>query len=165
MKVRTDMDTIMGLHSPARFRVEPDTARGVTYITLSGFFLLPDVAAFDREWAQAHALLRCAPNAHLTLCDISDMSIQSQDVVNAFTTIVRDPVRQGRRLAMVVGMSLSRHQAKRLNPPDREGVAHFFSRAEAEAWLFSDDRTDAQYRHAPASPMSADHGYIGPSAA
>ena len=68
-------------------------------------------------------------------------------------------------LAMVVGMSLSRHQAKRLNPPDREGVAHFFSRAEAEAWLFSDDRTDAQYRHAPASPMSADHGYIGPSAA
>jgi hypothetical protein len=94
MKVRTDMDTFMGLHSPARFRVEPDTARGVTYITLSGFFLLPDVAAFDREWAQAHRLLRCAPNAHLTLCDISDMSIQSQDVVNAFTTIVRDPVRQ-----------------------------------------------------------------------
>lgn len=155
----------MGMHSPARFTVEPDAARGVAYLTLSGFFLLPDVAAFDRAWAEAHAALRCPPNSHLTLCDIGDMSIQSQDVVNAFTAIAQDTARQGRKIAMIVSVSLARLQAKRLNRPDRQGVAYFYDRAEAEAWLFSDDQTDARCHREPASPMSAGHGCIARSAA
>lgn len=155
----------MAIHSPARFSVRADPAHDAMYVDLSGFFLPTDVAAFDTAWWTARAQLRCAPNAHLTLCDLSGMSIQTQEVVNAFTEVVRHPDRLSRRMAMVVGASLSRHQAKRLPQPGRANVSFFFDRAEAEAWLFSDDRTDAQCLHAPALPMWGGRGYTDPSAA
>lgn len=143
------------MHSPARIRVQADPARDAMFVELSGFFLLADVAAFDTDWWNAHAQLRCARNAHLTLCDLSDMSIQTQEVVTAFTQVVRHPDRHSRRFAMVVGASLARQQAKRLPQPDRMDVAYFFDRAEAETWLFSDARSTARYRQAPASAGDA----------
>jgi hypothetical protein len=83
--------------------------------------------------------------------------------------MTRDPTLRSRRMAFVVGMSLSRQQMRRLPEPGREGVGYFSERAAAEAWLFEDSltggRTVFQYRHAPASPRSDDHGCIGQSAA
>lgn len=155
----------MAMHSPARFSIRADPARDVMYADVSGFFFARDVAAFDAAWWETRKQLSCGTNEHLTLCDITDMSIQTREVVIAFTHVVRDPRRRSRRLAMVVGASLSRQQAQRLPEPGRPDVGFFFDRAEAEAWLFSDDRTDARYPHAPASPRSDDRGYIGRSVA
>ncbi|MCP3733302.1 hypothetical protein M9979_00175 [Sphingomonas sp. RP10(2022)] len=149
----------------ATFHVAVDAARALVHIRLAGFFTVPDVRAFAATWHVEHDRLRGAPNQHVTLCDLSQMSIQTQDVVAAFTEVVRDPRRQGRLLAMVVGASLARHQAKRLNIPDRPGVAFFYDTAEAETWLFSADRTAARYPHAPVSPRSGGHGCTARSAA
>ena len=155
----------MALHLPARFSVRADPDRDAIFVTLGGFFTPADVAAFSDAWWAAQTELRCGPNMHLTLCDIVDMNIQTQDVVNAFAEVVRHPTRHSRRMAMIVGVSLARLQAKRLPQPERRDVAYFYDRAEAERWLFSDARTDAQYPHAPASPTWDAHDCTGRSAA
>ena len=155
----------MAMSSPARFSVRADPARNAMFVDVSGFFLPSDVAAFDAAWWDTCKQLRCMANEHLTLCDITGMSIQTREVVIAFTDIVRHPQRRSRRLAMLVGASLSRQQAQRLPEPGRLDVRFFFDRAEAEAWLFSDVRTDARYRHAPASPRWGGHDYTDPSVA
>jgi hypothetical protein len=154
---------------PARFSIAVDPVRHLVTVTSAGFFLVEDVAAFRESYRDALELLHCGPNQHLTLTDASGMRIQSREVVEAFMAMTRDPTLRSRRMAFVVGMSLSRQQMRRLPEPGREGVGYFSERAAAEAWLFEDSltggRTVFQYRHAPASPRSDDHGCTGPNAA
>ncbi|MEH3159771.1 MAG: hypothetical protein PGN08_13090 [Sphingomonas taxi] len=150
---------------PATFHIVVDPVRASLAIDLSGFFTTADVAGFAEALRAALGRLRCPANQHVTLCDLSRMQIQTQEVVTAFAEVVRNPVTQGRLLAMVVGVSLARHQAQRINTPDRSGVAFFYDRGEAEAWLVSGDRTAALCPHVPASPMSGGHGCTARNAA
>jgi hypothetical protein len=77
--------------------------------------------------------LHLPPNQHDTLADITEMNIQSQDVVAAFTLFMGDPHVQSRRLAFVISSSLSRMQAQRLT--QRDTVGFFEDVHGAEAWL------------------------------
>ena len=154
---------------PARFSIAVDPVRHLVTVTSAGFFLVEDVAAFRESYRDALELLHCGPNQHLTLTDASGMRIQSREVVEAFMAMTRDPTLRSRRMAFVVGMSLSRQQMRRLPEPGREGIAYFAERAAAEAWLFEDSltggRTVFRYRHAPTSPRSGDHGCTAPNGA
>jgi hypothetical protein len=154
---------------PARFSIAVDPLRHLVTLTIAGFYLVEDVDALRDAYREALGLLHCGPNQHLTLTDAAGMRIQSREVVEAFAGIVRDPTLHSRRLAFVVGMSLSRQQIRRLPEPGRTCVGYFAERTAAEAWLFEDSvigaQTVFQYRHAPASPMSGDHGCTGPNAA
>src|SRR3954468_10694924 len=95
------------------FYFEVDPERDLVRIRMSGFFRPADIAEFLEARRVAHQALRCAPNAHLTINDIRGMSIQSQDVVDAFQAMLAAPDYRSRRLAFVVGYTLARAQVIR----------------------------------------------------
>lgn len=113
------------------FDVEPE--RDLVRITLAGFFTPADVDRFVAARDAAHAQLRSAPNAHVTLVDMRAMQIQSQETVAAFQRVLTDPRAVSRRLAFVVARSLARLQIKRA-AAERE-AAYFTTIEDAEAWV------------------------------
>jgi len=116
-------------------RVEPD--RDLVRIWMSGFFGQADVADFLAARREAHRALRCPPNAHVTLNDISEMKIQSQEIVAAFQQLLSDTEFRSRRLAFVVGTSLARGQVMRACVGRNAGC--FDDLADAEAWLLDEE--------------------------
>jgi len=102
---------------------------------MSGFFTPEDIDAFLAARAVAHTQLRCGPNQHLTLNDLSDMKIQSQDSVEMFRAMLADPAYRSRRLAFVIGRTLARTQLQRAL--DRRTARCFDDSWAAEAWLFA----------------------------
>lgn len=102
-------------------------------LTMGGFFEAETIARMKDGLVDAIATLSCPPNGHVTLCDIRQMSIQSQERVADFARLVGSDDIRSRRLAFVTAASLARLQARRLT--DRDGV-EFFSDAEAALqWL------------------------------
>lgn len=119
----------------ADFAIDVDAARDLVRIRMSGFFTPEDIDAFLAARAVAHTQLRCGPNQHLTLNDLSDMKIQSQDSVEMFRAMLADPAYRSRRLAFVIGRTLARTQLQRAL--DRRTARCFDDSWAAEAWLFA----------------------------
>lgn len=116
------------------FAIMIQPRRNLMRVTLKGFFALSDVAALDVERRVALIKLGCLPNDHVTMVDVSDCKLQSQEVVQAFQTMLGEPRYRSRRLAFVTGSSLVRMQVRRIMNSD---TAHFFETAvEAQLWLF-----------------------------
>lgn len=122
--------------SPASFTIDLDPARDLVRIRLSGFFSVDDVGRFQAELLLAHRRLGCAHRGGpLTINDISDMAIQSQDVVACWEAFLADPAHRSRRLAFVVGSTLARMQLQRTI---RGRDAKVFTTVdEAERWLLA----------------------------
>ena len=118
----------------AQFSIAIDANRDLVRIEMGGFFSEADIGAFRFALETKMEALTCAANEHLTLCDVSAMKIQAQDIVTAFSKVVGHPKFHSKRLAFVTGSSLSRMQTRRLT--DRSGVEYFTERSAAEAWLF-----------------------------
>ena len=121
----------------ARFSFEVDPERDLVRISMGGFFRPADIAAFVEARRVAHQALRCGPNQHLTINDIRQMSIQSQDVVDAFQAMLAAPDYRSRRLAFVVGYTLARAQV--IRALESRTARCFEDPAEAEAWLLADE--------------------------
>lgn len=119
------------------YSFEIDEGRDFVLMTLGGFFSPEEIEAFDRARRTAYRKLRCAPNQHVTLIDMRETVIQSQDAVDAFTRSVSDPETCSRKVAFVVSKSLARLQVKRVASSRHAG--YFSTFAEAEAWLFQDE--------------------------
>ena len=119
--------------SPAQFSIMVEPALDLVRIEMGGFFSEADIGAFRFALETRMAALTCEPNQHVTLCDVSAMKIQTQDIVTAFSKVVGHATFQSRRLAFVTGSSLARMQTRRLT--DRAGVEFFVDAALAEAWL------------------------------
>lgn len=119
----------------ADFAIDVDATRDLVRIRMSGFFTPEDIDAFLAARAMAHTQLRCGPNQHLTLNDLSDMKIQSQDSVEMFRAMLADPAYRSRRLAFVIGRTLARTQLQRAL--DRRTARCFDDSWAAEAWLFA----------------------------
>ncbi|MFZ5705167.1 MAG: hypothetical protein ACOY5R_07860 [Pseudomonadota bacterium] len=102
-------------------------------LTMGGFFESATIVEMRAQLIEAIATLACKPNDHLTLCDIRDMDIQSQERVGEFAKLVGSDDVRSRRLAFVTARSLARLQAKRLT--SREGVEFFAGTSEAFDWL------------------------------
>lgn len=120
----------------AQFSIDVDSARDLVAIRMSGFFTHDDIRAFLEARRAAHARLRCAPNAHVTINDIRGMKIQSQEIVEAFREMLgADDEYRSRRLAFVVSPTLARTQVMRAL--DRRVARCFESRISAEVWIFS----------------------------
>ena len=117
----------------ARFSITVDPNLDLVRIEMGGFFSEADIGAFRFALETKMEALTCPVNQHLTLCDVSAMKIQAQEIVGAFAKLVGNPKFQSRRLAFVTGSSLARMQTRRLT--DRAGVEFFTERAGAEAWL------------------------------
>src|SRR5688500_15966094 len=96
-----------------KFRFEIDRARGLVRITMSGFYEAEDIAAFVAARKKAHDALGLPANAHVTLNDVSDLKVQSQETVRAFQAILTAPEYRSRKLAFVVGRNLAAMQLER----------------------------------------------------
>lgn len=121
----------------ANFTFEVEPGRNLVRIWLGGFFSPADVAGFVTERDRAHQRLRCGPYEHVTLVDIRDMAIQSQDSVAAFQQMLSNPAVTSRRLAFVITRSLARMQIKRAAAS--RDAAYFESVEDAERWLLCED--------------------------
>lgn len=119
-----------------KYHIHVDRERSLLSLTLTGFFGCEDVVAFELAKAAAMAQLGCSPNRHLTLCDISAMKIQPQDVVERFGMLLADPQFMSRRMAVVLGDSLARGQIRRLIL--ERNARCFADRRSAERWLFEE---------------------------
>ncbi|RYD89429.1 MAG: hypothetical protein EOP61_31660 [Sphingomonadales bacterium] len=117
----------------AQFSIEADPSRDLIRIRMAGFFTKEDIDAFLAARGAEHAKLRCGPNQHLTLNDLRDMKIQSQEMVDAFREVLADPLYRSRRLAFIVSPTLARSQLMRAL--DRRYARCFEDIWTAEAWL------------------------------
>jgi len=117
----------------AMYQIVPERERNLIRVTMAGFFSKEEVAAFGKDYREALAEL-LSPG-HLTLVDIREMKIQSQEVVAAFSSHMASPGIQSHKLAFVCSSSLARLQAQRLT--DRENVEFFDLLDEAEQWLLA----------------------------
>jgi hypothetical protein len=125
----------------ASFSFQIDRSRDLVRIKMAGLFTPADIAAFLEGRAKAHAQLGCAPNRHITLNDVREMKIQSQEIVAAFREMLSDPAYRSRRLAFVAAPTLARGQLLRAL---QEREARCFDSLEtAEAWLFAEERSEA----------------------
>ena len=121
----------------AHFTVRAEPSRDLVRITMSGFFTPADIQAFREVRAAEHARLSCGPNQHLTLTDVRQMKVQSQDIVCRFLLVIADPAYRSRKLAFVVDRTLARSQLMRaLNG---RSAKCFEDLVAAERWLLAHD--------------------------
>ncbi len=129
----------------ATFSIVNDSPRSLMRITMAGFFEPADIARFAAARDRELVALRTRPNQHLTLVDIRAMDIQAAQSVAAFRQLLADPRTVSRRIAFVVGRSLSAMQIRRA--ADGRDTRYFEGTEEAEAWLFAaEPRAQVAYR-------------------
>lgn len=119
----------------ANFSIINDVPHGLMRITMSGFFEPADIARFAAARDRELIALRARPNEHLTLVDIRAMDIQAAESVAAFRQLLADPRTVSRRIAFVVGRSLSAMQIRRA--AQGRDTQYFGETEQAEAWLLS----------------------------
>ncbi len=120
----------------ATFSIVNDIPHGLMRITMAGFFAPADIARFIAARDRELAALRTRPNEHLTLVDIRAMDIQAAQSVAAFGQLLADPRTVSRRIAFVVGRSLSAMQIRRA--AQGRDSRYFAEPDEAERWLLAD---------------------------
>lgn len=120
------------------FDIRIDPARDLVRTRLSGFFTRDTVSGFIVARAEAFRQLRCGPNQHLSLTDVRDLQIQSQEIVAAFHQVLADPTYRSKRLAFITPVSLARMQLLRAISTRADGTTRCFNDpAEAERWVLS----------------------------
>lgn len=122
------------MRGQGRYELDIDISRGMFKIRLIGFLDSETVHRLHAERRIAIARLGLPPHAHVSLCDLTECPIQSQETAAVFREIMSDPSLVSRRLAFVTGSALSSMQTRRIMAR-REGVACFDDASAAEAWL------------------------------
>lgn len=116
------------------FTIESDPARGLLTVRMWGFYMLEDVTRYHAAIGRASGALAQAPSDQVMLNDISDMNIQSQEIVAAFQRVMGDARYAGRRVGFVATSSLARAQLSRIIGGRTARI--FATPAEALDWLF-----------------------------
>lgn len=119
------------------YSIEVDPLRDLVRIRMGGFFEAEDIKGFLEMRRIAHRELTCGRNQHVTLNDIRDMKIQSQEMVDAFRELLADPLYRSRRLAFLVSPTLARTQVARALA--NRTARCFEDSWTAESWLFGPD--------------------------
>lgn len=100
---------------------------------MTGFFEPAQIADLQAAVLKGLDQLRCPQGHHLTLVDIRQMEIQSQEAVGRFEQLLSTPAVRSRKIAFIVARSLARLQIKRA--ASHRDAAYFEDEASAEAWL------------------------------
>lgn len=117
------------------YTLTADPDRKLITIRIIGMIEPAQVAQLYRdEYAAIHAM-GCRLGEHLALVDLTECSLQLQDVAAAFEKQIQS-AGKARKLAMFTGASVSKMQARRVMK--RDDAALFVTREEAERWLFDD---------------------------
>lgn len=119
-----------------RFEIVANPKLDLVTITIGGFFAQPDIDAFEQARDVAHRELRCGPNEHLTLVDMREMLIQSQETIAGFQRVLNNHTTKSKRIAIVTSQTLARMQVERA--AERRDVQYFTGEpAEARKWLLA----------------------------
>lgn len=117
-----------------------DPARKLCNVRCDGMLSPDEIARFYAEQRAGLTAAGCRPGDHLTLCDMRDFPIQTQE---SFARILKESGSAigPRRAAMVTGTGPVRLQLRRLA---KRGRIELFETIEAaEAWLFAEETRDA----------------------
>ncbi len=119
-----------------RFTITADPTLNLVTIIIGGFFAQPDIDAFEQARNVAHRELRCGPNQHLTLVDMREMLIQSQEAISGFQRVLNNHATKSKRIAIVTSQTLARMQVERA--AERRDVQYFSGEpAKARKWLLA----------------------------
>ncbi len=119
-----------------RFTITAAPTLNLVTIIIGGFFAQPDIDAFEQARNIAHRELQCGPNQHLTLVDMREMLIQSQEAIGGFQRVLNNHATKSKRIAIVTSQTLARMQVERA--AGRRDVQYFSGEpAEARKWLLA----------------------------
>lgn len=118
------------------FDVTVDLDRGCFQSTIHGFWSLDTVDAFHRAVTDAGMRIQATGRAPISLCDYTGAMIQSQEVINALTTMMENPLVRCRRVAMYTSGVMPKMQAARATRT-RPEIRFFTDLNDARAWLFA----------------------------
>ncbi len=117
------------------YSIASDPRHRMIRLVLAGFWDVDEARAFATE-QQAEVRKFGPPNAsHLTLADVRDFAVQTQEVSAILRELVRNAASTSKRLAVVGGEGLVRIQVKRIT--DRDEMQLFATVTDAESWLLS----------------------------
>lgn len=124
------------------FDVTVDLNRGYFQSSIHGFWSLDTVDAFHRAISDAGLRIQATGRVPISLCDYTGAMIQSQEVINALTTIMENPIVRCRRVAMFTAGVLAKMQAARATR-NRPEIRYFTDLDAARTWLFAEDAVAA----------------------
>jgi len=113
-----------------------DLERGYFEVKPHGFWTLDTMAAFAGELERTVRRIRATGRTPVSLCDLSDAMVQSQEVIDAFLRMMENPAVRSARVAVYTSAALTKLQAMRASQPHDE-FRFFNDKDEARAWLFA----------------------------
>jgi hypothetical protein len=119
------------------YEITTEPARRLVRLKLTGMLTPEMVSRLYREEHHAIQEMGCRLGEHLCIVDLTSCPLQVQVVADAFKSEIGSTAK-ARRLALYTGNALGRIQARRI-ARERDDVALFERREEAEAWLFRDE--------------------------
>jgi hypothetical protein len=124
------------------YTIAVDGRRRLVEVAINGFWTPEVFAAYAADLQRAIAKIPPSAEGHVTLADVSNASIQPQQLVEAFQRFIGRGDRPSRRIALYTDAVLPRMQCKRISGGN-PNVQVFATREEAEAWLFDDQAAAA----------------------
>ncbi|WP_236696882.1 STAS/SEC14 domain-containing protein [Sphingomonas sp. Leaf257] len=118
------------------YSVTVNLERGYFEVATHGFWTLDTLGDFARELEQTVRRIRAAGRTPVSLCDLTNAMVQSQEVVAAFARMMQNPAVRSGRVAVYTSGALTKFQAVRANE-DHDEFRFFTCKDEARAWLFA----------------------------
>ncbi len=94
------------------YKVMVDLERGYFEVTTHGFWTLDTMAGFTRELERTVRRIRATGRTPVSLCDLSNAMVQSQEVVAAFVQMMESPAARSGRVAVYTSGALTKLQAE-----------------------------------------------------
>ncbi|RYY10607.1 MAG: hypothetical protein EON55_15975 [Alphaproteobacteria bacterium] len=120
----------------AVYTIEADPSRKLLRLTLAGFWSASEAVAFAREQQAAVKKLGPPYGTHLTLADVRNFAVQTQEVTAVIRDLVLHATATSKRIALVGGEGLARIQFTRIT--QRQDVRRFATMEDADFWLFTE---------------------------
>jgi len=115
------------------YRITKDVKNRIVHVTLSGFLVPEEVEAFACEEQKAVRDMGCKSGNYSVLVDTRDLKLQAQNVIARLMEFSENSPLKATKIAIVVGNSVSRMQARRWVGATRVGI--FSTDKEATDWL------------------------------
>ena len=116
------------------YSVDYDSQAGIVRMSVEGFWTRQTVEALSIDLLAVLSRVKASGRPVLVLSDAREFPVQSAEVGEAFAVMDAQAAKLRDRLAMVVGSTLGKMQARRAAGSD---IGFFDSMEEAEHWLLT----------------------------
>jgi len=116
------------------FEITTEPSRRLVRLKINAMLSREQVMDLYRKEHAAIVAMNCPLGEHLCIVDLTSCPLQLQEAAQAFQSEIGSSAK-AKKLAMFTGNALARMQARRI-AKERNDVAIFETREEAESWLF-----------------------------